>query len=103
MKKTLSALVLTVAMGWSAMATVTITPATGGLNISGSLASDGTAPGWVTLGNINVAEQTPGVGHQKDFSKVPGGIWSLKAPAGFEFNTGATPGVSYTSDITAMA
>ena len=80
-----------------ALATVTITGATGGGSISADTAATAASPAWTTLGTITIAEGSTG-----DFKSAINQTMTLKTPAGFEFNTAQTPSVSFTAarDIT---
>lgn len=71
---------------------VNINPASGGANICSSKAIGGSAPAYTTLGNITVTETA-----NADLSGPATDILVLSAPAGWQFNTAATPGVSYIS------
>ena len=76
----------------SAFATVTITGASGGGNISADTAANAPAPAWTTLGPITITE-----GASTDFTNGTGVTLILKAPAGFQFNTAVTPNVTFTA------
>ncbi|MFH0951173.1 MAG: HYR domain-containing protein, partial [bacterium] len=81
----------------NASAAVSITTATGGTNIS----ADTTNGAWTSLGAITITELANG-----DIPRSQAGTTLiLKAPAGFEFNTGQTPSSSYTPsrDISALS
>lgn len=71
-------------------ATVTLTDASGGDNISADTAANGPAPAWTTLGAITITE-----GASTDFTNGNGVTLILKAPAGFQFNTAVTPNVTF--------
>ena len=43
-------------LGVSAYGNVTVTPASGGTNLSADKAANATLPAWTTLGNIVIAE-----------------------------------------------
>ena len=88
----------------SALANVTVTPATGGLNLSSDTAADGLSPAWTALTAITIAENTNTQG-RNDIHVGTGVTLILKAPAGFAFNSGATPSTLFTAgqDITAAA
>ena len=81
-----------------ASATVAVTAATGGGSISADTAANAKSPGWTTLGRITIAE-----GASSDFNAANNQTMTLKAPAGFQFNTAQPPSVSYTAgrDISA--
>ena len=76
----------------STQATVKVTPASGGSNILADVAGDSAAPAWTTLGPISIIERKKGdIGTGNNITLV------LRAPSGFEFNTGAAPTVSFTN------
>jgi len=81
----------------SASATVSITPASGGTNISADRAANASSPAWTSLGAIVITE-----GNKADFATSNGVTLILKAPAGFEFNTSVIPNITFTAgrDIT---
>ncbi|MHB1050004.1 MAG: beta strand repeat-containing protein [Bacteroidota bacterium] len=72
-------------------AAVTVTPATGGTNISADNAANASVPAWTTLGNIVITEVAKG-----DFATGTGVTLILTTPAGWEFNTGASVGTTVT-------
>jgi hypothetical protein len=80
-----------------ALATATVTPASGGGSISADTAANGPSPAWTTLGAITIAE-----GAATDFAAGIGVTLILKTPAGFEFSTAVTPNITFTAsrDIT---
>ncbi len=90
-------------LSMKALGTVTITPATGGTNISADKSANATLPAWTTLGAISIDEGSPG--NKNDFSSGTGVTLILKAPAGFQFNTAVTPNITFTAgqDITAAS
>ncbi len=79
-----------------AVADVNVIPANGGTGISADRAANSPTPAWTSLGKLRIAEK----GDQ--WGDIGGGTLVLKAPAGFEFNTGVTPNISYKAkgDIT---
>ena len=83
-----------------AAAAVTVTPASGGTNISADNAANATTPAWTTLGNIVIAEGATG--------DIPGGLIGatliLTAPTNWQFNS-AAGSVSFQNgrDISAAA
>src|SRR5262249_11597971 len=81
-------------------ASVTITAATGGTNISADKAANASSPAWTTLGPIVIAER-----NKFDFSAGSGVTLVFRAPAGFEFNTSSPPNITFTSgqDITSAS
>ena len=81
-------------------ATVTLTAATGGGNISGDTAANGPAPAWTALGPMTITE-----GASTDFTNGVARTLILKAPAGFQFNTAVTPSITFTAarNITSAA
>jgi unsaturated rhamnogalacturonyl hydrolase len=91
---------LFLATAGSGFATVTLTGATGGGNISADTASNAPASAWTTLGAITVTE-----GASTDFTNGTGVTLVLKAPAGFQFNTAVTPSITFTAskNITSAA
>ncbi|MFC2067373.1 hypothetical protein ACFLUO_10095, partial [Chloroflexota bacterium] len=81
-----------------ALAAVTVTPASGG----GAISADTAGVSWTPLGTIRIIEANKGdiVGPvAQDITLV------LKAPSGFEFDTGVTPDTAFTAaaDITAVS
>src|SRR4051812_37536017 len=86
MKKICALLFSFILVGLNANASLTITAATGGAAIS----ADKTGGAWTTLGAITFAEVG---GAKSEFQAGTGVTLVFKAPAGFEFNTGATLGV----------
>ncbi|MFA6469683.1 MAG: hypothetical protein WCW35_12350 [Bacteroidota bacterium] len=66
-------------------ATVTVTAATGGTNISADKAANAVTPLFTTLGNIVITEGAKG-----DFAIGTGVTMILSAPSGWQFNTGAS-------------
>ncbi len=77
----------------SALANVVVTPASGGTAIPADRAANGPSPAWTELGAIVIAESGGTAGR----GDIGGGTLILKAPAGFEFNTAATPSISWTA------
>ncbi len=75
----------------SAFATITLTGASGGSNISADTASNAPAPAWTTLGAITITE-----GASTDFTNGTGVTLVLRVPAGFQFNTVVTPNITFT-------
>ncbi len=77
-------------------ADVTVTPASGGTAIS----ADTTGGAWTSLGPITITEW-----NNWDISKnQPAKTLVLKAPSGFQFNTGQTPSITgLSADITALS
>jgi hypothetical protein len=65
------------------LAAVTVSPAFGGTNICASNAVGGSAPAYVTIGNILIQENV-----NADFN---GTSITLAPPTGWQFNTGAVP------------
>ena len=78
--------------GFHLNAAVTVTPASGGAAISADTAATGGTGAWTTLGAITIAE-----GANSDFAAGTNVTLVLKTPAGFQFNTGVTPSVSFTA------
>lgn len=82
-------------------AAVSITTATNGTGICFRSAADGSNPSWMALGSIKITEAA-----NTDFplAKTNQTI-TLSPPAGWEFNTGVTPNISYTAakDFTAVS
>lgn len=74
-----------------ANAAITVTPATGGTNICANLAVGGSTPGFTTLGVITVTE-----GINTDLTAGFRTL-TINAPAGWQFNTGATPTLGFTA------
>lgn len=70
------------------IANITVTPGSGGTNICANKAVGGLTPAYTTLGTITVAE-----GANNDFGGGGTGFntITLTAPAGWQFNTAATP------------
>ena len=64
----------------------TVTPATGGQNISADNFATGT---WTTLGNITIAETAPG--------QLSDGTIRLRVPTGFVWDAATTPTITITS------
>src|SRR3954470_19493411 len=64
--------------------------------ISADKAATATTPAWTTLSAITIGEQN-GTAHQGEISGGAGATLVLKAPTGFQFNTGVTPSVSVTA------
>src|SRR6266481_5074423 len=64
-------------------ATVTVTAATGGTNLSADKAQNATSPAFTTLGNIVIAENVT-----SDFAIGTGVTLVLTAPSGWRFNAG---------------
>jgi hypothetical protein len=89
------------ALAWigaeQALASVTLTGASGGTSLSADTAANASMPAWTTLGPITIAE-----GQKKDFTAGTGVTLILKAPEGFEFNLAAPPNIAFTTgaDIT---
>ncbi len=83
----------------SALGAVTVTPASGGGSISADTAANAAAPAWTSLGSIVIAEPSNSKGD------IGGGTLILKAPAGFQFNSAATPSLTFSAgqDITAAS
>lgn len=81
-------------------ASVNVTGASGGAAISADTAAAGGSGAWTTLGAIIIDESK-----KSDISSGSGLTLVLKAPAGFEFNTGLVPSVSFTGggDITSAS
>jgi hypothetical protein len=80
--------------------TATVTPASGGTNISADKAANAASPAYSTLGNIVIDENA-----NNDFARNQNNTTLiLSAPNGWRFNAG-TGGVSYISgrDITAVS
>jgi len=71
-----------------AVAAVSVTGASGGGSISADKAATAPLPAWTTLGPIVMVE-----GNKNDFGPGNNVTLVLKAPAGFEFNTAATPSI----------
>ena len=69
-------------LGTGAYAAVTITSATGGVNILADKAANATSPAWTSLGPIIIRE-----GNKFDFGSGANLTLVLKAPGGFEFDT----------------
>jgi len=65
----------------------TVTPATGGQNISADNFATGT---WTTLGNITIAETAPG--------QLSAGTIRLRVPSGFVWDSATTPTITINSD-----
>src|SRR5262245_36241924 len=82
----------------TAFGSVTLTPASGGLNISADRAANASSPlPWTTLGQMTIVEGAKGdIGNS--------GTLVLRAPAGFEFNTVVTPDATWMAnrDITGI-
>jgi len=76
---------------FSASAAITVTPGTGGTNICANQAVGGVAASFTTLGVITISENFNG--------DITTGFHSLvlNAPAGWQFNTGATPTIAFTA------
>src|ERR1041385_7029397 len=68
-----------------AFANVTVTAATGGTGLSADLATNGAAPGFTTLGNIQIQEPSNPKG---DFAIGTNVTLILTAPTGWRFNAG---------------
>src|SRR6267154_1888402 len=68
----------------SALATVIVTPATGGAGIPADNSQNGVSNLFTTLGNIVIQEGTLG-----DFASQNNKTLILTAPAGWRFNVGA--------------
>ncbi|MDB6125628.1 MAG: hypothetical protein JWQ71_4621 [Pedosphaera sp.] len=83
-------------------AAVTVTPASGGASLSADKAADALVAGWTTLGPITITEPASGT---NNFSTGTNLTLILKCPAGYEFNTSVTPGISFTAarDLTTAA
>ena len=84
----------------TASGAVTVSGAIGGSSLSADTAANAPSPAWTTLGAITIAE-----GANSDFAAGSDVTLVLKAPAGFEFNTAVSPGVSFTAgkDISSAA
>src|SRR5215213_3836664 len=84
--------------GWTAQTTftdaTTVTPATGGANISADKAANATLPAFTTLGDIVIAENV-----NNDFPVQANSTLILTAPTGWQFN----PGVGTTAATKAGA
>ena len=78
----------------TALATVTITAATGGTGLSADKAQNGATPGFTTLGNIVLDESAKG-----DFAPGTGLTLILTAPTGWRFKAGAGSASSPGNDI----
>ena len=91
---------LFLATAGSVFATVTLTGAAGGGNLSADTAANGPAPAWTTLGAMAITE-----GASTDFTNGSARTLILKAPAGFQFNTAVTPNVTFVAgrNITSAA
>ncbi|HEY6169195.1 MAG TPA: hypothetical protein VI454_14225, partial [Verrucomicrobiae bacterium] len=74
------------------LASVSVTPASGGTNILADHAANAPSPAWTTLGPIIIDE-----GNKADIGSGTGRTLVLKAPAGFEFNTTAVPNITFTA------
>ncbi|MES2566449.1 MAG: T9SS type A sorting domain-containing protein [Bacteroidota bacterium] len=61
-------------------------------NVCSSKAVDGSAPGWTTLGNIDILE-----GNKADFPKKTGSV-TLSAPTGWLFNTSSTITITFVAN-----
>ena len=87
-------------LGVSAYGNVTVTPASGGTNLSADKAANATLPAWTTLGNIVIAE----VANDDLAASQTNVTLILTAPTGWQFNTGVGT-VAYTAsrDITAAS
>lgn len=103
--KTFLALILLLVLGAfnakTGHAAVIITKPTNGTSICSSTAVGGSAPAWTTLNNIVITEQATG-----DFKKnISNKTITLKAPAGWQFNTGAAPTITAAAgkDISAIS
>src|SRR3984957_11399474 len=94
--RTFGAVIAGLAIGFSGNgrihAAVTVSPATGGTNISADTAANAPAPAWTTLGAITITEgtNTPG-----DFAAGSGKTLVLATPGGFQFNTAQIPSVTF--------
>lgn len=88
-----------VCLAQKSMANVSITPASNGTNICANRATGGSSPGYTTLGTITVSEGLP-----NDLTTGTPKVFVLNAPAGWSFNTAATPALNFTAgrNITAM-
>lgn len=78
----------------NAAASVTVTGASGGGSISAATAANAPSPAWTALSTISIAE--PSILGNGNFSVGTNVTLILKTPAGFQFNTGASPGVNWT-------
>ena len=78
----------------NALATVTVTAATGGTGLSADTAQNGATPGFTTLGNIVLDESANG-----DFTPGTGVTLILTAPTGWRFKPGAGSATSTGKDI----
>jgi rhamnogalacturonyl hydrolase YesR len=83
---------LFLATAGSVFATVTLTGASGGGNISADTASNAPSSAWTTLGAITITE-----GASTDFTNGTAVTLILRTPAGFQFNTAVTPNVTFTA------
>jgi len=81
--------VLLVLISLQTLADVNLSAASGGGNLSADTAANAVSPGWTSLGSITMSEP----GNQRN--SIGAGSLILKAPTGFEFNTGVTPNISY--------
>jgi hypothetical protein len=94
--RTFGAVIAGLVIGFSGQervyASVTVSPATGGANISADTAANAPTPMWTTLGAITITEgtNTPG-----DFANGTGKTLVLAAPGGFQFNTAQIPSVTF--------
>ncbi len=75
----------------AAEATVKVTPASGG-SVLADFASDSASPAWTTLGPISITERK-----KNDIASGSNLTLVLRAPTGFEFNTGTAPDISFTA------
>lgn len=89
MKKLLLLLAI-VCCGLQASAVISVTPTSGGTNICANLAVGGATPGFTTLGTITVSE-----GFQNDIATGNPRNLVLNLPAGWSFNTAATPTLAF--------
>ena len=79
--------------------TDSVTVAHVSLNISADTAADAATPAWTPLGNLKVSEN-----NKADFSAGHNLTLILKAPAGWQFNTAATPVTTFSGpEITAAS
>lgn len=89
MKKLLLLLAI-VCCGLNASAVISVTPTSGGTNICANLAVGGATPGFTTLGTITVSE-----GFQNDIATGNPRNLVLNLPAGWSFNTAASPTLAF--------
>lgn len=75
-----------------ALATVSVSKATGGSAISADTAATAPSPAWTSLGTLTFTEGT-----RSDFTNLPSQTLVIKTPSGFEFNPAAPPSISCTA------